>query len=348
MGDGTFRDVTAEMGLTSTRWTLAAGAVDLNRDGYPELIIANDYGLNEFYFNEKGKRFIEKGNSTMIGLSPKSGMSVAFGDTDNKGQFGIYISNITEEGILLQGNNFWVPIADKEKVLYENVAGKNGIEAGGWSYGSQFGDLNNDGFIDLYVANGYISGEKGTSYWYDYSKVTGGNSAIISDLKNWPDMKGRSQSGYQQNKIWLNEGTGHFRNVAKYVAEEETYDSRAAVMADLWNRGVLDVIVANQNSRLMIYKNNVDPANHWIAFDLEGVRGNRSAIGAIIELYWDSKLQSQVVTGGIGFSAQNQRRVQFGLGKSSKVDKIVIIWPGGTKQTVQNPEVDKIHKILEI
>jgi len=119
-------------------------------------------------------------------------------------------------------------------------------------------------------------------------------------------------------------------------------------MADLWNRGVLDVIVANQNNRLMIYKNNVDPANHWIAFDLEGVRSNRSAIGAIIELYWDSKLQSQVVTGGIGFSAQNQRRVQFGLGKSSKVDKIVIIWPGGTKQTVQNPEVDKIHKILEI
>ncbi len=348
LGDGTFRDVTVKMGLTSTRWTLAAGAVDLNQDGYPELIIANDYGLNEFYFNEKGNRFIEKGNSTMIGLSPKSGMSVAFGDTYNKGQFGIYISNITEEGILLQGNNFWVPIPDKEKVLYENVAGKNGIEAGGWSYGAQFGDLNNDGFVDLYVANGYISGEKGTSYWYDYSKVTGGNSAIISDLKNWPDMRGRSQSGYQQNKIWLNEGTGHFRNVAKYVSEDETYDSRAVVMADLWNRGVLDVIVANQNNCLMIYKNNVDPANHWIAFDLEGIRSNRSAIGTIIELYWDSKLQSQVVTGGIGFSAQNQRRVQFGLGKSSKVDKIVIIWPGGTKQTIQNPEVDKIYKIREI
>ena len=347
-GDGTFRDVTAESGLTSTRWTLAAGAADLNQDGFPELIIANDYGLNEFYFNDNGKRFIEKGNSAMIGLSPKSGMSVSFGDTYNKGQFGIYISNITEAGILLQGNNFWVPIADKEKVLYENVAGKNGIEAGGWSYGAQFGDLNNDGYVDLYVANGYISGEKGTSYWYDYSKVTGGNSAIISDLKNWPDMKGRSQSGYQQNKIWLNEGTGHFRNVAKYVAEDENFDSRAVILADLWNRGALDVIVANQNNRLMIYKNNVDPENHWIAFDLEGTKSNRSAIGAIVELYRDSKLQSQVITGGIGFSAQNQRRVQFGLGKSSKVDKIVIFWPGGSKQTVQNPEVDKIHKIREI
>ena len=348
LGNGTFRDVTAETGLTSTRWTLAAGAVDLNHDGFPELIIANDYGLNEFYFNEKGKRFIEKGNSTMIGLSPKSGMSVAFGDTYNTGHFGIYISNITEEGILLQGNNFWVPIEDKEKILYENVAGKYGIEAGGWSYGAQFGDLNNDGFLDLYLANGYISGVKGTSYWYDYSKVTGGNSAIISDLKNWPDMKGRSQSGYQQNKIWMNEGSGHFRNVAKYVDEDETFDSRAVVMADLWNRGVLDVIVANQNNRLMIYKNNVDPENHWIEFELEGTTCNRSAIGAIVEIYWDSKMQSQVITGGIGFSAQNQRRVQFGLGKSSKIDKVVIIWPGGSKQTVQNPELNKIHKIREI
>ena len=68
------------MGLTSTRWTLAAGAADIDRDGYPELFIANDYGINEFYFNDKGKKFHERGESTLIGLSPKSGMNVSFGD----------------------------------------------------------------------------------------------------------------------------------------------------------------------------------------------------------------------------------------------------------------------------
>jgi hypothetical protein len=348
MGDGTFRDVTLETGLTSTKWTLAAGAVDLNHDGYPELFIANDYGINELYFNDKGNKFIEKGKNALIGLAPKSGMNVSFGDTYNNGKFGIYVSNITEEGVLLQGNNFWVPYADKEKVLYVNEAGKCGIEAGGWSYGAQFGDFNNDGFQDLYVANGFISGKKGTSYWYDYSKVTGGNSAIISDVKNWPAMKGRSQSGYQQNKIWLNEGNGHFSDVANYAADSESYDSRAVALADLWNRGALDVIVANQNNNLMIYKNNVNHENHWIAFELEGSGSNRSAIGSIVELYWDSKMQSQVITGGIGFSSQNQRRLQFGLGKISKVDKAVILWPNGKEQIVENPESDRLNKIQEM
>ncbi len=346
-GNGTFVDVTTETGLTSTRWTLAAGATDIDRDGYPELFIANDYGINEFYFNEEGRKFHEKGESTLIGLSPKSGMNVSFGDISNKGHFGIYVSNITEEGILLQGNNFWTPISEKGKILFANLAQQTGIEAGGWSYGAQFGDLNNDGFIDLYVANGYISGERKTSYWYDYSKVTSGNKAIISDIKNWPAMKGRTQSGFQRNRIWLNDGSGHFNDVAKYMTDNDSFDSRSVAMADLWNRGVLDVIVANQNNRVLVYRNNVTPENHWIAFDLEGTSGNKSAIGAIVDLYWDSGSQSQVISGGIGFCSQNQRRVQFGLGKSSKVDKAVISWPDGKHQIILNPEADHLMKITE-
>jgi enediyne biosynthesis protein E4 len=347
-GNGTFTDVTSHMGLTSTRWTLAAGAADVNFDGYPELFIANDYGINEFYFNDKGKRFTEQEKNVLIGLTPKSGMNVCFGDTYNKGQFGIYVSNITEPGILLQGNNFWMPYKDNEKLLYINSAGESGVEAGGWSYGAQFGDFNNDGFIDLYVANGYISGTNKKSYWYDYSKVTGGNAAIISDINNWPAMKGRSQSGFQQNKIWLNDGTSHFTDVAKYVTDKEEYDSRAVAVADLWNRGALDLIVSNQNNKLLIYKNIVNTDNHWIAFELEGTISNKSAIGAIVTLYWESKTQSQIVTGGIGFCSQNQRSLHFGLGKSSKVDKALITWPNGHSQVIEQPLIDRLNKIKEI
>lgn len=346
-GNGYFIDVTTGRGLVSTRWTLSAGALDINKDGYPELIIANDYGIDEFYINEKGKQFIEKSNNTMIGFSPKSGMNVSFGDTYNKGKFGIYISNITEDGILMQGNNFWIPVLDKNKILYINAAKQNGIESAGWSYGAQFGDLNNDGYIDLYVANGYISGQNGTSYWYDYSKVTGGNTAIISDVKNWPAMKGRSQSGYQENKIWINDGAGHFSDVAGYVVNDQPYDSRAVAFADLWNRGVLDVIVANQNNSLRIYKNKVISENQWIVFELKGKESNHSAIGAIVELYWNSSYQSQTVTGGIGFCSQNQRRLHFGLGKNAKIDRAVIIWPDGLEQTIENPEAMKLYKITE-
>ncbi len=346
-GNGSFIDVTFEAGLISTRWTLAAGAIDINHDGYPDLFIANDYGINELFINEDGKKFNEIEESALIGLTPKSGMNVSFGDIYNKGQLGIYVSNITEEGILLQGNNFWVPMADGEKYLYANLAQEAGIESGGWSYGAQFGDFNNDGFIDLYLANGYISGKKETSYWYDYSKVTGGNKAIISDIKNWPAMRGRSQSGFQRNRIWLNDGSGHFRDVAKYVCGDEHLDSRSVATADLWNRGVLDIIVANQNNSLLVFKNNVNSGNHWIAFKLEGTHGNRSAIGTMVTLYWDSRSQVQILSGGIGFCSQNQRRLQFGLGKSSVVDKAVIAWPDGKHQILKDPKVDQLIKISE-
>ncbi len=347
-GNGKFEDVSPEVGFNSTRWTLAAASADLNEDGYPELIVANDYGIDEFYRNVNGEEFMEEGAGKNIGFVPKSGMNVSLGDVNNSGQFGIYISNITEEGILLQGNNLWMPIDENGSISYKNLAVPRGIENGGWSYGAQFGDLNNDGFQDLYVANGFISAKKGRDYWYDYSKVTGGNASIISDLKNWPAMEGRSQSGYQKNKVWVNREGNYFEDAAPYVSNNESFDSRAVVFVDLWNRGVLDVIVANQNNQLLIYKNTVREANNWIAVELRGSRSNASAIGSIVTVYWNGQEQQQVLSGGMGFSSQNQRRLHFGLGKSSKVDKIEILWPSGIKQEVLNPTIGKVNEIIEL
>lgn len=346
-GTGRFVDVTEEVGLTSTRWTLAAGAADVNLDGYPELIVANDYGVDEFYLNIRGEYFLEQGSQSSIGFSPKSGMNVSIGDIHNDGRLGFYISNITEDGVLLQGNNYWVPKVDQKSLSYQNLARESGIEGGGWSYGAQFGDLNNDGFMDLYLANGFISGIKGTSYWYDYSKVTGGNRAIISDIRNWPAMEGRSHSGYQRNRIWLNTGSGFMYDVSEKVTGRQTYDSRSVAMADLWNRGVLDVVVGNQNDKLLLYKNHTNPLNRWIDFELEGSQANKSAIGAVVRIHWDSQEQAQVLSGGIGFSSQNQRRLHFGLGESERVDSVEIWWPGGKSQVIRQPEAMKLHKIIE-
>jgi hypothetical protein len=346
-GKGKFEDVSQAVGFKSTRWTLAAASADINEDGYPELIVANDFGIDEFYRNINGEEFIEEGAGNNIGFVPKSGMNVSLGDVNNSGQFGIYISNITEEGILLQGNNFWIPIVENGNISYKNLAVPNGIENGGWSYGAQFGDLNNDGFQDLIVANGFISAMKGRDYWYDYSKVTGGNSTIISDIINWPAMEGRSQSGYQKNKVWVNREGNYFEDVAPYVFSNESFDSRAVVKVDLWNRGVLDVIVANQNNQLLIYKNTVREDYNWIAVELRGSKSNASAIGSIVTVYWNGQEQRQVLSGGMGFSSQNQRRLHFGLGKSSKVDKIEILWPSGIVQEVLNPTIGKVNEIIE-
>ena len=108
-GDGTFRDVTLAMGITSRRWTLAVAAADLRGTGYPDLFFANDYGVSEFYANEGGTRFVDVAETTGVGRTPKSGMNASFGDIFNDGRLAIYKANISEPGVLVQGNDLWVP-----------------------------------------------------------------------------------------------------------------------------------------------------------------------------------------------------------------------------------------------
>ncbi|MDX1546688.1 MAG: CRTAC1 family protein [Rhodothermales bacterium] len=348
-GDGTFEEVGEALGVASRRWAMAAAAADLRGTGYPDLVVANDYGVEEVYFNDEGRGFREAGEQTRIGFAPKSGMNVSFGDVFNQGRPAVYVSNISEEGVLIQGNNLWVPRpgAEGDAIQFDNMAHALGIELGGWSWAAQFGDLNNDGFLDLYVTNGYVSGDPDRNYWYDFSKVAGGNKQIISDAANWPDMEGRSLSGYQAKRLWLNDGAGRFREVAQAVGVADRLDGRGAALADLWNRGVLDVVVANQRGPALVYKNTAAEANDWVAFELEGTRSNRSAIGAQVRVFWNGQEQVQEVHGGSGYAAQNQRRLHFGLGPDAALERVVIRWPSGTVQTLDAPELRTIHRIQE-
>src|ERR1700682_4561286 len=348
LGGGKFEEVSAQLGINSRRWALAASAADLRGTGHQDLFVANDYGVSELYFNN-GKQFREVGEQTGVGFAPKSGMTAAFGDILNQGRYAVYVSNISEDGVLIQGNNLWVPQegTSGDGLRFENLARALGVEMGGWSWGMQFGDLNNDGTLDLYLTNGYVSADRNRSYWYDFSKVAGGHSEIMGDAKNWPAMEGRSLSGYQQKLVWLNDGAGKFNDVAQAVGATDTYDGRSVVLADLWNRGVLDVIVTNQRGPLLIYKNTVVPENKWIDFELEGTTSNRSALGAEVKLFWNGLQQVQTVSGGSGFCAENQRRLHFGLGKNPQIEKAVIRWPSGKIQTLDKPLIGQVNKIKE-
>jgi len=349
LGGGKFEEVSEKMGISSTRWALAAVAADTRGTGYPDLFIANDYGVSELFLNEDGKHFREVGKESGIGYAPKSGMSASVGDVLNDGRLGFYVSNISEPGILIQGNNFWVPDNAKTDGVpkYQNMANTMGIALAGWSFGSQFGDFNNDGYQDIYVTNGNVSLDKEHNYWYDFTKIAGGNKAIINDAANWPPSTGRSLAGYQQKKVFMNDGSGQFKEVAQAVGVTDIFDGRSVALADFGNRGVLDAVVATQNGPIMFYRNTATPANHWIGFDLEGQNSNRSAIGAQVQVFWNGQQQIQEVAGGSGFCAENDRRLHFGLGKADAVDRVEIRWPSGKTQTITAPQLNQVHKIKE-
>jgi enediyne biosynthesis protein E4 len=347
-GDGSFEDVTRAAGITSTRWTLAVAAANLCGNRYPDLFLANDYGVSELYANRGGKKFEDIGPQSRVGDTPKSGMCASFGDIYNNGCFSIYVANITEAGNLIQHNNLWVPEPGRtgDRLRYMNQADILNVGNGGWSWGSQFGDFNNDGRLDLYVVNGYISADQNQKYWYDYSKIAGSNAVVIGDAKNWPPIKDKSLSGYQQKCLWINRG-GKFVDVAPAVGITDLFDGRSLVLVDLWNRGVLDAVVANQNGPLLVYKNTVNGDNQWVQFELEGTASNRSAIGAEVELHWNGHKQLQMVSGGSGYASQNMRRLHFGLGRDPKVEKAVIRWPSGKTQEIAEPATRTVHQVKE-
>jgi hypothetical protein len=359
LGHGRFEEVSEKVGLSSRRWALAAVAADLRGTGYPDLFIANDYGVSELFLNEGG-HFREAGRQAGVGYAPKSGMNASVGDVLNQGRFALYVSNISEEGILLQGNNLWMPGGpDPRAPVYENLAREMGVDLGGWSFGAQFGDLNNDGFLDLYLVNGYVSASHRESYWYDYSKIAGGHEVVISDAKNWPAMGTRSLAGYQPKRVWVNDGAGKFIDVAQMVGVTDRHDGRSVALVDLSGSGALDVVVANQKGPLLLYRNDVEPGRHWIGFALEGACRpalserseskctNRSAIGAQVTMYWRGQQQVQEVSGGSGFCAQNQRQLHFGLGADAAVDRVVIHWPSGKMNELRAPAIDRVHALKE-
>ncbi|QDU69714.1 CRTAC1 family protein [Engelhardtia mirabilis] len=341
-GDGTFEELGERLGMDSRMWSYAALSADFNRDGWPDVYVANDYGSEELWLNVEGQRF--ESAEANLGHDSKSGMSVALGNVRNDGRNSVFVTNISSPGYVFHGNNLRESRMDGAGVMVQKARGA--LVDTGWSWGAQFGDLDRDGFQDLVVVNGFISGDRDRSYWYDSSKLSGGAGGIMADAANWPPIEGRSQSGYERSAVLHNNGDGTFADVAEAVGITDTYDGRAVILADLENRGALDVVVANQKGPLLLYRN--EPAGGaWIGFELEGTVSNRSAIGAEAELTFGPNVQRQVVNGGTGFSSQNDRRLFFGLGENDRDLHLTLRWPSGRVQELDGLEAGRYHHLVE-
>jgi hypothetical protein len=147
--------------------------------------------------------------------------------------------------------------------------------------------------------------------------------------------------------VLLNRGEQGWEDVAARVGVTDRSDGRAVALADLWDTGALDVIVANQNARPVLYRNTVAPGNHWIGFTLVGTKSNRSSIGAEVTVEFGGERQRRVIDGGMGFASQNDRRLHYGLGASMHADRVIIHWPSGLVQTLGRHAADRSYVITE-
>src|SRR2546423_13598273 len=153
------------------------------------------------------------------------------------------------------------------------------------------------------------------------SRIVGAKGSVFEVGRSWPAIRKGSLSGDERSRVLVNHGLQGWTDVAELVGVTDEYDGRAVALVDLFNHGVLDVVIANQNEPVLVYRNTVAPGNHWIAFKLVGTRSNRSAIGAEVTLESGTGRQLKVVDGGMGFASQNDRRLHFGLGTARRVGR---------------------------
>jgi hypothetical protein len=341
--DGTFVDVAASLGVDDSGWTLAVAAGDVNNDGLPDLYCANDFGPDRLYLGKSGGRF-ENVSATALGDDTKKGMNADLGDYNNDGWLDIYVTNITTSEYLQEGNMLWHNNGNLPGFGFSmtDVAAQTHTDNGGWGWGGKFFDADNDGDLDIFTVNGFVSAGEG-NYWYDLASWTVTDSDP-ADARSWPAMGDRSFSGYEPSRLYVNTGRDSFVEQASLSGIDDDRDGRGLVVFDYDDDGDLDLYVANQDAEPCLYRNAGSPGRHWIGFRLAtdpatGV--NRDGIGTRVTLVTSAGRQIRERDGGNGYAGQSDPRLHFGLGDDARVELVEVRWPDGGVQYLEAPPVDR-------
>ena len=341
-GNGTFTDVSHELGVDDTGWTLDVGACDLFNTGHMDLYLANDFGQDIIYKNNGDGTFTNI-TSKALPIDTRKGMNVDFADLDGDGYPDIYVSNVTQPGYLVEGNFLWHNNGDG---TFTDQAVDLNVQDGGWGWGAKFVDLDNDGEMEIVGLNGFVSAGKG-DYWYYLGTMATTPGIVVADAHNWPAIGDMSISGYQPSRLFVKQGNGYIE-IARDAGLTDLYDGRGLCIADFDNDGLPELFVANQGAPFLLYKNYPQKKNHWLGLHLVGKgKSNREAIGARVTLTADKRTYVKWVDPGSGFASQSDRRLRFGLGSVSTVDTIEILWPDGYKQQLAPLPLDRYHTITE-
>lgn len=327
IGNGKFVNVTKQSGLGSKGWAMSLMAFDVNQDGHMDLFIGNDFGYDELYINRGNGTFVERGKSWGVN-DRTNAMNTSITDFNNDGRWDFYVSvidmfskdigfvlpqgkdllkideHILRSAFYLSGNRFYV--SDKRiKNLYRSGEPQH-FEPGkrGWSWSGVFFDIENDGDEDFYLVNG------------------------------WAPM---SYADKQPNQLFIREGKKYFL-FNKPSRLSYPGNSRSAVAADLSGNGRMDIIVNDFHAGPKVFRNTLPSKNHWLKVKLHGKRTNRFGVGARIRLWTkDQPIQMRQITIGTNYLSQSSLVAIFGLGKAKQAEKMIVIWPNGTKQSVSGP-----------
>jgi hypothetical protein len=340
-GKGTFEEVTEKAGLGKvTGWVLDVGHGDLNNDGLQDIYIACDYGTDHVFLNNGNGTFREV-TEKATGWDTKKGMNVDIADYDNDGWLDVYVTNITDE-YMKECNMLWHNNADG---TFTDVSRETGTCDTGWGWAAKFADFDNDGWQDLFVVNGLRSAGP-ESYVPLILPVITTPGLDITDPNNWPSIGNRTWSGYQKKRLFHNMGNGAFKEISAEAGVDNQFDGRGIGVADFDNDGRLDMVQTNADQPLLLFHNVTEHPGNWIELKLIGIKSNRDAIGARITFQAGGLTQIREVDGGNGYAGQSMRRVHFGLGSTTRIDRLEIRWPNGHVESISVP-VNRVSTIEE-
>ena len=324
-GDGTFTDVTEASGISHRALGLAVAVGDYDNDGYPDIHIANDMEADRLYHNNGDGTFTEIADLTGTGYDgngfPGSGMGSAFGDYDNDGYLDLVVSNASSLPVLLYQNESAAFFTD-----VSFTAGIGAVTLPYFKWAVEFLDYDNDGYLDLFVANGHLQE----------------NIALFSD-STYP------QSDLLFHNTRRQDSTYHFINASAEVGLTQLPKmvSRGAAFGDYDNDGDIDIFLNNSNQPAILLRNDGGDSNHWLTIQPIGTQSNTSGIGTkVIVKIGDLSLYKEVRSGA-SYLSQSDLRVHFGLGKQTAIDTLEIRWQSGHIERFSNLKSNQILRIKE-
>ncbi len=324
-GDGTFTDVSKAAHVDDPQGYYGLGVMwtDLDDDAWPDIIVANDATPNYAYRNNHDGTFTEEGLVLGIAVdengTEQGSMGLSLGDYDRDGRLDLVVTNFSGQYNTIYHRN---PDGTFTDLSRQTKTADASIPYVGW--GTKFFDYDNDGWLDLFVANGHV----------------------------YPQIEGAYPGGYyrQPKLLYRNLRDGTFEEVTASLGKAllERRASRGAAFGDIDEDGDIDVIVNDLDGPPMLLRNDGgSKAGHWINLLLRGTKSNRNAVGARVRLTAGKLTQVDEVHSGDSYLSHSDWRLHFGLGSASVVDQVEVRWPGGKVETLRNLPVDQVITVVE-